>query len=161
VNNPSQATHGAASLATRRVSGVLLGIAAMVIGVVAVGCDGRPSRVPVSGKVTVEGKPLEVGSITFYATAGGRPGGASLAEGGSYSITMYETNDGLPPGKYSVAVAAAEWISDKACRWHAPQHYQDAKTSGLTVEIKNEESTFDFDLTWEGDSHDKSWVEKF
>ena len=161
VNNTVKTIRGASKLAPSRVSGVLLGVALLAIGLVSVGCDGRPSRVPVSGKVTVNGEPLEVGSITFYAAAGGRPGGTSLGEGGSYSITMYELNDGLPPGKYLVAVAAADWISDKAMRWHAPKHYQDVKTSGLTAEIKNKTTTLNFDLTWEDDSHDKPWVEKF
>ena len=159
--NPTQTTRGTTKPAFNRISGAFVGLALMTIVLVVAGCDRRPARVPVSGQVTVDGKPLEFGSITFYAVAGGRPGGASLAEGGSYSVTMHDPNDGLPPGKYTVTVAAADWVSDKACRWHAPKHYQDAKTSGLTAEIKNKATTMNFNLTWKGDSHGKSWVEKF
>ena len=161
MDNTFQTTRGVGKLASNRVSRVLVGLAMVASVLIATGCDNRPSRVPVSGQVTIDGEPLEFGSITFYATGGGRPGGASLAEGGSYSVTMHDPNDGLPPGKYTVTVAAAEWVSDKACRWHAPKHYQDAKTSGLTAEIKNEATTMNFNLTWKGDSHGKSWVEKF
>ena len=161
VDDTFQTTRGAGKLASNRVSRVFVGLTIVAIVLIATGCDRRPSRVPVSGQVTIDGEPLESGSITFYATGGGRPGGASLAEGGSYSVTMHDPNDGLPPGKYSVTVAAAEWVSDNKCKWHAPKHYQDVKTSSLTAEIKNEATTLNFDLTWEGDSHGKSWVEKF
>ena len=158
MDNTFQTTRNAGILAPNRV---LVGLMVAIVLIAAGGCDRRPSRVPVSGQVTVDGEPLEFGSITFYAVAGGRPGGASLADGGNYSVTMHDPNDGLPPGKYTVTVAAADWVSDKACRWHAPKHYQDAKTSGLTAEIKNEATTMNFNLTWKGDSHGKSWVEKF
>jgi len=126
-----------------------------------VGCDdGRPSRVPVSGQVTVDGKPLEFGTIAFFAGGGGRPGGATLAEGGRYSVSMYELNDGLAPGKYSVTVSAVDWFSEAAGRWHAPKRYKDAGTSGLEVEITEETTDLNFDLTWEGDKHSEPWVEK-
>ena len=146
---------------SNRLSGMLFSLILLAVGLSTLGCDGRPSRVPVSGQVTIDGKPLEFGTIAFYPSAGGRPGGATLAEDGSYSITMYETNDGLPPGEYSVTVAAANWISDDACKWHSPKRYQDPKQSGLTAEIKSEDAALNFDLTWEGDAHSEPWVEKF
>ena len=138
-------------------------VVVLSIGVVAlaVGCgDGRPARVRVSGQITVDGKPLDFGSIAFYPDAGGRPGGAQMESGGNYSVTMYELNDGLPPGSYSVSVSAVDVFSDRACRWHAPKRYQDPETSGLTAEIKNKSIPINFDLTWEGDDHDEPWVEE-
>ena len=161
VENTNIAICSAENSGSNRLSCMLFGLILVAMGLSTLGCDGRPSRVPVSGQVTVDGKPLEFGTIAFYPSAGGRPGGASLAEGGSYSITMYEKNDGLPPGKYSVTVAAANWISDDACRWHSPKRYQDVQTSGLTAEIKSEDTLLNFDLTWEGDPHSEPWVEKY
>ena len=161
MENTDRTTPRAGKLASHHLSHVFVGLILMVVGFGTTGCDGLPARVPVSGKVTVGGEALKCGSITFYATAGGRPGGATLAEDGSYSVTMYKPDDGLPPGTYTVTVAAADWVSDKACRWHAPKRYQNAKTSGLVAEIGGEATTLDFDLTWEGDPHKKPWVEKF
>lgn len=137
--------------------------ALLVIGLLifAVGCgDGRPTRVPVSGKVTIDGKPLEYGSIAFLASSGGRPGGSSLGKDGSYAVTMYTSKDGLIPGKYKVTVSGVDWFSDKAGRWHAPKRYKDPETSGLTKEITVETDQLNIDLTWEGDEHSEPWVEK-
>ena len=161
MKNTNLTTHNAETKDLNRPTDMPFSLILVAVGLSTLGCDGRPSRVPVSGQVTIDGKPLEFGTIAFYPSAGGRPGGATLAKDGSYSITMYETNDGLPPGKYSVTVAAANWISDDACRWHSPKRYQNPKQSGLTAEIKNEDTSVNFDLTWEGDAHSEPWVEKF
>ena len=74
------------------------------------GCgDGRETRVPVSGMVTVDGEPLKYGSITFMPVktpgAASRPGGGSL-EDGRFSVSSYTANDGLLKGKYEVMVNA-------------------------------------------------------
>ena len=125
------------------------------------GCgDGRPSRVKVSGHVTVEGKPLEVGGISFYPIPEGRMGGGAIGKDGIYSTTMYKENDGLPPGSYAVAVNAVQIVNDTTQRWHAPKKYSDPETAGLTVEITEETDAMDIDLTWEGDDHSGPWVEK-
>lgn len=43
-----------------------------------------------------------------------------------------------------------------------PKSYSDHKKSGLTVEITEETTDLDFDLSWEIDEdHSKPWVEKF
>ena len=142
-----------------RFSVVLLVSVAMILS----GCgDGRRARVKVSGHVTVDGKLLKHGGICFRPTTGGRMGGGGLGDEGQYSTTMYKENDGLPPGSYTVAVNAVQYINDRAQRWHAPKSYSDHKKSGLTVEITEETTDLDFDLSWEIDEdHSKPWVEKF
>ena len=141
-----------------RYSGLL---SLLCLTMVLSGCgDGRASRVKVSGKVTVEGKPLSVGGISFYPIPEGRQGGGAIGKDGVYSTTMYELNDGLPPGSYAVAVNAVQIVNDTSKRWHAPQKYSDHETSGLKVEITEETDAMDFDLTWEGDEHSGPWVEQ-
>jgi len=140
-----------------RFSILLLVSLAMVLS----GCgDGRVARVKVSGHVTVEGKPLQHGGISFKPVMGGRMAGGGIADDGQYSTTMYKENDGLPPGSYTVAVNAVQYINDKSQRWFAPKSYSDHKTSGFKVEITEETTDLDFELTWEVDEkHSKPWVE--
>ena len=129
------------------------------------GCgDGRETRVPVSGMVTVDGEPLKYGSITFMPVktpgAASRPGGGSL-EDGRFSVSSYTANDGLLKGKYEAMVNAIEPIGDTAQRWHAPKKYANMKTSGLTVDVSGPIEDLKFDLSWEGEKHSKPFVEKF
>ncbi len=129
------------------------------------GCsDGRGTRVPISGTVTIDGEPLKHGSVTFFPIASGdgyRAGGGSLDENGQYRISSYTAFDGLLPGKYEVTILAVEPINDESQRWHAPKSYSSAATSGLTIEIKDE-SVMDLELSWTKDeSHSAPYVEKF
>lgn len=125
------------------------------------GCDGRPSRVKVSGHVTVDGKPLEYGGVSFKPVGGGRVGGGGIKEGGVYSVTMYEKDDGIPVGTYSVTISSVETLNPRTIRWHAPKKYANHKTSELTVEITEATSDLDFKLSWDGDKHSEAWIEKF
>ena len=125
------------------------------------GCDGRPTRVKVSGHITCDGKPIEHGGYTFKPVAGGRIAGGGMEEGGAYTVTMYEKGDGMPVGTYSVSINATEKLNPRTIRWHAPQKYADLETSGLTVEITESTSDLNFDLTWDGDKHSEPWIEKF
>ena len=125
------------------------------------GCsDGRPSRVKVSGFVTVDGEPLKFGGVNFRPAAGGRAAGGSLDSNGAFTVTMYEKGDGLPPGKYVVAIKATEPVNENAERWHAPKKYAKHLTSGLTTEISEATSDLTFDLSWAGEKRSKPWVEK-
>lgn len=91
----------------RRVSNSCA-VALVTVGIVACGCsgpgDGLP-REPVSGKVTLDGKPLPEGTIQFTSEdeKGGGVGGATI-QNGQFSIPR-ET--GLVPGNYRVAIYAS------------------------------------------------------
>ena len=54
------------------------------------GCGGKRdgiAREPVSGKVTLDGKALENGQITFSPEAGGQPAVAAIIKDGAYSLS--------------------------------------------------------------------------
>lgn len=122
------------------------------------GCgDERPTRVPVSGKVTIDGQPLQFGSVLFKIE-GGRSAGASLDKEGRYQLTTYEPGDGVMVGDYQVAITGNEAIGETAAKWHAPKKYKDATTSGLTATVDGPRDDLNFELTWEGG---KPFVEKF
>jgi hypothetical protein len=86
-------------IAQRRA--VLVAICASVI--LAVGCGGDSlGRQPLSGKVSVNGAPLERGTVNFQPIDKGIGSGARI-EGGKYAIAR---KDGLPAGKYRVVINA-------------------------------------------------------
>jgi hypothetical protein len=97
----------------------------------------------VAGKVTVAGKPLTTGSVTFHPdTDKGNntphiPVGV-LDETGSYKL-LSATETGAPPGWYKVTVTAQAPI-DPSNPYALPKHlinpkFGDAQTSGLAVEV--------------------------
>lgn len=93
----------------RMTSSTPLVVCALLLSVPLMGCgagavDGPP-REAVSGKVTLDGKPLEQGAIQFLpaSQAEGVSAGAVIA-GGSYSI---ERDNGLVAGRYRVTINSA------------------------------------------------------
>jgi hypothetical protein len=121
------------------------------------GGDGLP-RQGVSGSVSVDGKPLKSGSITFVPTEPDTPtqGGATVVDG-SYSIPSAQ---GLVPGKYKVVLSSGEGTAEKKvdstndmpgmppvpAKEVIPSQYgaQSVLEAGVTAGGKNQ---FDFNLT--------------
>ena len=131
-----------------------------------IGCgDGKGTRYPTSGVVSVDGVPLEFGSLVFMPVKEGdaktRPGSASLSEGGTYNVSSYKHNDGLLKGKYEVMISAIEPINDASQRWHAPPKYANTETSGLVVEISEANDELIFELSWDGEKKKAPYVERF
>jgi hypothetical protein len=85
-----------------------LGLAFVILAAfgLAVGCSGSGDdlpREPVSGTVTLDGAPLDNGSISFIPTTGQGGGGGTITDG-KFSIAR---EGGLVPGSYNVAIYAS------------------------------------------------------
>jgi hypothetical protein len=116
----------------------------------ALGCgDGRAKRVPISGRVTIDGQPLVHGSVLFRP-ANGRSAGGALDSEGRYVLTCFEKGDGAIPGDYAVAISGAEQLGETAIRWHAPRKYAEVKTSQLKATVDGPRDDLNFDLKWDG-----------
>jgi hypothetical protein len=114
------------------------------------GCsDGRPERVPVSGTVLIDGKPLSHGTVQFVPV-GARPSMSRLDSEGRFSLSSYKLNDGVTIGTHKVQVDGSESIGEETRKWHAPPHYASTKTSGLQVEIDGPEDDLKIELSWNG-----------
>jgi hypothetical protein len=110
------------------------------------GCgDNLPKRVPVSGHVFFDGKPLETGGIGFM-TPGQRSSHGELGPGGKFTVSTFSENDGLMPGKHTVVVCAKEDINANSMKWYAPKKYADPQTSGLEIDITGPTSDLKIDL---------------
>ena len=88
-----------------RVSRIAAGLFCASLVSLAVGCGGANplGRKAVSGNVTLNGSPIENGSIEFSPLMEGGTQSGGLISGGSYAI---EEDQGLAPGKYRVAIFA-------------------------------------------------------
>jgi hypothetical protein len=79
--------------------------------VACVGCGVKLQ--PAGGKVLVDGKPVQEGTIMFCPTAKGRPATARILEDGSFTLSFEKPGDGLPLGDYRVVIVADVWKEGK------------------------------------------------
>jgi hypothetical protein len=117
------------------------------------GCnDGRPERVPVTGQVFLDGKPLDGADIARIQVApkGARPAIGKIDSEGRFVLTTFEMNDGCVPGAHPVAVIYNKPIGENGIHWLLPKKYADPLTSGLTVTIKGPTDDLKVDVTWDG-----------
>lgn len=116
---------------TRCVLAGFIGIAILL----GVGCGPkRPLRVPVSGRVLLDGAPLGFGVVRFIPSDS-RPSTGQLDDQGRFTLSCFEPGDGAVPGTHAVEVIAGENLSETECRWHAPAKYARFETSGLVREV--------------------------
>jgi hypothetical protein len=138
---------------------VASGSALALVLLAASGCgDGRPTRVPVSGRVLIDGQPLKFGVVDFVPE-GGRSSSGILDSSGHFSLSCFTENDGAIVGKHQIQVHAEEVINDTTARIHAPKKYGYLQTSGLSDEIKEPTDSIVINLTWKGNVPDKPYTE--
>lgn len=141
-----------------QISGRRWYLAPIMIALLVAGCgDGRATRVPVSGRVLIDGKPLERGFIQVIC-AHDRSASGEIGADGKFQLTTYEPNDGCVPGTHQVSIIANESQGPSAMKWFAPKEYADAATSGLTLEVSQARDDVEINLTWAGKA---PFVEKF
>lgn len=131
------------------VQTILRCVAVSLLLPLGMGCDSRPQRVPIAGKVLIDGQPLTYGSVRFIPDAA-RPSMASLDGDGNFTLSCFDANDGAVRGTHSVEIVAAERLSATKVHWHAPKMYSDIRTSGLKYTVANEDRAVAINLTWNG-----------
>lgn len=135
--------------------------AGLAVAAAVAGCGKAEDSLPrhaVYGKVTLDDKPLEKGTITFTpeAQAANPVTGGGVISAGSYSIPV---DKGLTPGKYKVSIAAAA-DGPALAAGEAPGAPPKAKAkaepaipakynaqSTLEAEVKPGQTSFDFKLS--------------
>jgi hypothetical protein len=93
-----------------------------------------PGQQSVSGKITLDGKPLTEANIEFLHNVDVLFQGSAFVQDGSYRTK-------LPTGSYHVIILNS--------RPEVPNKYRTPDRSGLMIEVKEEENTIDFDLATE------------
>ncbi len=117
------------------------------------GCGGKPATV--SGVVTLDGKPLERGSVGFTPVAGGMRAAGVIDSEGNYTLST-NRDAGLEIGEYAVTVVSREPGPENAQGppmpgpYITPQHYAVESTSGLKFNVVGGSNTIDIALTSTG-----------
>jgi hypothetical protein len=126
-----------------------------------VGCGRGGGLAPVSGTVTYRGQPVPGASVAFIPeTVGALPASGLTDNTGRYELMTTVPGDGVPPGKYLVAITArgpdkplppgeASVVVGDAVPGDPliPERYFQPDTSGLTAEVPAGGTTADFTLT--------------
>ena len=142
-----------------------LSVAALILLLAGCGGPSRPATVPVSGRVTYQGKPVPLGQIVFYPEKG-RPAMGSIGPNGSYRLTTFVAGDSAIPGRYRVTIQATRTIgggtrpkgleeelhgvgrssAKTVTEWLVPETYARQEATPLKAEVKPGSNTINFDL---------------
>lgn len=114
------------------------------------GCDGRPQRVPVAGQVLIDGQPLTTGFVRVIPE-GARPAVGPIGKDGRFQLTTFEGEDGCVLGQHPVEIVAQQAQGYTTIKWLTPRKYQDATTSGLTVDVQEPITDWKIELSWNGE----------
>jgi hypothetical protein len=109
------------------------------------GCGGGLALVPVSGVVTLDGKPVADAGVLFAPVAGGPPATGGTDANGAFELRT-NNRPGAVVGKHRVTVIKRETLglgplgptSPKGIQviWHVPERYSKAETSGLQLTVE-------------------------
>ncbi len=134
---------------------VLAALCGCLVCLILPGCGDDPDLPPVadvSGVVTVDGKPLERGTIQFVPDSSqgtsGPPAVGSIGPDGRYTLETAGV-EGAIVGFHKVSVYAVDEPEDETLppRLLIPRRYFTPDTSGLTAEVKaGEDNELDFPL---------------
>jgi hypothetical protein len=118
------------------------------------GCGGTYDS-SVSGKVTLDGKAVPRGTVSFQSKSGGPAAYAIIEENGSYTLQTGRES-GLPAGEYYVTVTANEApaMTQTASggppppgKPITPARYQSRETSGLSFVVEPGRNEINLELS--------------
>lgn len=123
-----------------------------------------PETIPISGTIKLDGRPLELASISFVPESGGRFGyGTSDAEG-HFKISTFGVEDGATLGRHKVLVAKVDFQRpngsntvanedelERIGSWETksmlPEKYSSATTTDLLVDVSEGIGHIELNLT--------------
>jgi hypothetical protein len=131
---------------------VAIGLASLFL--LAIGC-GKAHESSISGTVTLDGKPLTTGVVSFYPLKGGPMAYGNIQSNGAYKIVTGGTR-GLPSGEYRVAVVANETAAntpgvEMMGKRITPEKYATPEKSGLKFNVQPGGNRFDISLQSQGE----------
>lgn len=120
--------------------------------ILATGCNHSPESAQVSGQVTLDGKPLQVGNVSFFSKERGTGLSAPVGKDGSFELP-----EPLLPGEYQVMVlppppppptdpTRQAPLPDISAGQQIPQKYQNEATTDLTAQLELGHNVRNFEL---------------
>ena len=120
------------------------------------GCGAKSDAVPVTGKVSYNGEPLQGGMVMLTPEGGGTAATGDIQPDGTFKLTSFIKDDGAVPGIYKVTVQVfpdaesggglpgMEFGNEKP---PIPAKYGDPSQSDLKAVINEGENNLDLQLT--------------
>lgn len=90
----------------------MIRVCLLTLVVVASGCGSRSRTSPVTGTVTLDGKPLAGASIQFVPQGAGRDATGETDAGGQFVMSTFQPRDGVMPGSYKVTISPPSGVAD-------------------------------------------------
>lgn len=140
-----------------RILSVVISCSLLVV----LGCGSGEDRRPVAkvhGKVTYNGKPLQIGSLLFVPKGGGPSAEANIDRDGNYWMGTYALADGAVLGQHQVMITAftssgGSGLPEDTVKANAapvsviPEKFADLAKPGLEIDVKEGDNNVDFVLT--------------
>lgn len=128
-----------------------LAVALLFLSVAVAGCEGPtgPPFAKVTGKVTLDGKPLSDGNVFFFPEREGQSSYGGIQSDGSYELYCVE-QPGAVVGRHRVSVEGPQPISDPNAvqpKNPVPERYSLPETSGIVKEVTNSDNVINLELT--------------
>jgi hypothetical protein len=118
------------------------------------GCQGKPPgpekqpTVPVTGQVKYQGRPVANASVIFQSVDGTVVAHGNTDAAGLFTLSTYGNQDGAPPGRYKVIVAAVTAkevepgvladVPPGGFKSPVPDKYANPATTDVVVEVKEQ-----------------------
>jgi predicted small lipoprotein YifL len=117
-------------------------LSCLALAIVVAGCgQSGPEVAPVSGRVTVDGQPMENVDVVFQPEDSRSPSYGRTDKDGHYTLGYNRNVQGALVGAHSVGITISPEVVRK------PPHI---KNTQLRREVKSGKNEFDFDVTSEG-----------
>jgi hypothetical protein len=123
--------------------------AIVLLGLIAFSSGCSRGKCTISGRVTLEGRPLPAGVITFHCQTGNREVVNAKIQDGNFSV------DDVPIGPVKITVTPIPSQGDKGADQRqssggalpVPNRYRTPEESLLQLEVKGKSQQFNVDLT--------------
>lgn len=84
----------------------------LALAIFAAGCGVKSRTSPVTGVVTLDGKPLVGASIHFVPQGAGRDATGETDKDGQFTMSTLQPRDGVVPGTYKVVISPSTGAAD-------------------------------------------------
>jgi hypothetical protein len=125
---------------------VHVALLSVALGLPGCGSD-KPSLVPVSGQVLIDGQPVSDASLQVIP-AGARPARGQTDAQGRFTLTTFEEGDGCVAGTHRVVVVAVSNPTPTEETLHVPEKYMDLETTDVTITVDQPTQDLKIELTW-------------
>ena len=125
-------------------------IAFCLSGSALTGCNSRPPTYPVSGKIVWKGgepaRELSGGFVTLDSLELMVSALGPIGPDGTFKLGTFEESDGVPAGKYTVAVSRPPAVEETGAWIPLPRHYESVGSSDLSLTVEPKDNTVVLEL---------------